>query len=127
MVSVATLFLRGRLAFYIARSSYDDFLFVRQATFLERGQWLGPYYRLTLAKGPSYPAFVAAAYRIGVDLKVAEQLTMIAAAAMVALSVWLVTRRLWLTTAVPGCCATGGTPRCASCSRRRCSSRCTGL
>lgn len=37
---------------------------------------------------------------VGEDLKVAEQLTMIAAAAMVALSVWLVTRRLWLTTAV---------------------------
>lgn len=100
LVSVATLLLRGRLAFYIARSSYDDLHFVKQAAFLGRGAWLGPYDRLTLAKGPSYPAFIALVYRLGLDLKVAEQLTMLAAAAMVALSVWLVTHRLWLVTAV---------------------------
>ena len=100
LVSVATLVLRGRLAFYIAGSSYDDLHFVQQAAFLGHGQWLGPYDKLTLAKGPSYPAFVASVYRLGLDLKVAEQLTTLAAAAMVALSVWLVTRRLWLVTAV---------------------------
>lgn len=71
----------------------DDFLFVRGATFLAHGHWLGPFDQLTLAKGPGYPVFIALMYRFHVALKVGEQLTHLFAVAALAGCVWVVTRR----------------------------------
>ncbi len=71
----------------------DDYLYVRIAGYLAHGQWLGPFDQYTLLKGPAYPAFIAAMYRSGVPLKIGEQLTDLLAAAALAASVWVVTRR----------------------------------
>lgn len=100
IVSAVGLFLRAQLPFFMPRSVIDDYHFVRQAAFLNSHHWLGRYDLLTLSKGPAYPAFIAVSYRLHLDLKLAEQLTTLAAAAMIAAGVWLVTRRLWLTTIV---------------------------
>ena len=74
-------------------SSFDDVLYVRIATFLAHGQWLGPFDQLTLLKGPAYPAFIALTYRSGVPLKIGEQLTYLLSAAAVAGCVWMTMRR----------------------------------
>lgn len=71
----------------------DDRLYLRTASYLAQGRWLGPFDQFTLLKGPAYPAFVAAMYRSGVPLKVGEQLTQLLAAAALAMCVWVVTRR----------------------------------
>ena len=84
----------------LVNSGYDDGLFVRQATHLSTGQWLGPFDNLTLAKGSAYPAFIAAMHSVHVPLKVGEQLTFLLAAACLAACVWVVTRRLAAATAV---------------------------
>jgi hypothetical protein len=44
-------------------------------------------------KGPAYPGFIAAMYRLGVPLQTGEQLTHLVAAAAVAMCVWTVLRR----------------------------------
>lgn len=53
---------------------YDDRLFLNIADNLAHGKWLGDYNNLTLAKGMFYPFFVAAVYRIGVPLLLAQQM-----------------------------------------------------
>ena len=78
----------------------DDRLYLRAASYLAQGRWLGPFDQYTLLKGPGYPAFVAAMYRSGVPLKVGEQLTHLLAAAAVALCVWVASRRSVLALAV---------------------------
>ena len=50
----------------------DDRLYLRTASYLAQGRWLGPFDQFTLLKGPAYPAFVAAMYRSGVPLKVGD-------------------------------------------------------
>src|SRR5215831_14003149 len=47
----------------------DDELFVRTAHYLVEGAWLGPFDRLTLVKGPFYPAFLAIAHAIGLPVR----------------------------------------------------------
>ena len=78
----------------------DDRLYLRTATSLAQGRWLGAFDQYTLLKGPAYPAFIAAMYRAGVPLKVGEQLTHLLAAAAVALCVWVVARRFVVAIAV---------------------------
>jgi len=79
---------------------FDDSLMVRGAGYLERGQWLGPFDLLTLSKGPSYPMFIALTDKIGISLKVGEQLTYLLAALCLAGCVWVVTHRRALSFAV---------------------------
>src|SRR5512139_2354819 len=53
---------------------HDDRLFLNIADSLAHGKWLGDYSNLTLAKGMFYPLFLAATYRIGVPLLLAQQM-----------------------------------------------------
>jgi hypothetical protein len=69
---------------------HDDGLFARLAGNVLEGNWLGPYDKLTLSKGPAYPLFIAGVYRTGVPLKLAEHLLQLLAAALVAAAVWRV-------------------------------------
>ncbi len=99
-VSALSLWLRYRVPVPIGRSAVDDMLFVRAATSLVNGDWLGPFDDLTLAKGPSYPMFMAAMHALGIRLKVGEQATYLLACLFVAGSFYLVARRLVLSTIV---------------------------
>ena len=54
-----------------AGAIHDDALFVRLATHVAAGDWLGPYDQLTLAKGAGYPVFIALAWLAGIPLKLA--------------------------------------------------------
>jgi hypothetical protein len=84
----------------IGGGGVDDRLYLRTATYLAHGQWLGPFDQHTLLKGPGYPAFIAAMYRSGVPLKVSEQLTHLLAVAAIAICIWVVTRRSVIALAV---------------------------
>lgn len=95
------IFLRSRVPFSLGLPSGQDArLFVRQATGLSRGHWLGPFDSLILAKGPSYPAFVATMYRLHVSLPVGDELMWLLAACSLAACVWVATRNLALSVIV---------------------------
>jgi hypothetical protein len=100
VASVLSVMLRAGMPFTIGGGAVDDLLYLRTATYLARGQWLGPFDQYTLVKGPAYPAFVAAMYRSGVPLQVGEQLTHLLAAAAIAICVWVVARRAVIALAV---------------------------
>jgi hypothetical protein len=68
----------------------DDGLFTRLAGHLIDGDWLGPYNELTLAKGPGYPLFMAAAYQLHLPLKLAEHGLHLVACGVMGLAVWRV-------------------------------------
>ena len=67
----------------------DDGLFIRLAGSLRARDWLGSFDQLTLAKGPAYPAVIALADAMSIQLKVAEQLLYLLAALLLA---WVVSR-----------------------------------
>lgn len=63
-------------------NGFDDGLFVNLAQHLAAGRWLGPYNEMTLIKGPFYPMWVAAAFRSGIPLLLAQHLLYVAACAL---------------------------------------------
>ena len=83
----------------VGLSTYDDILFLRGATSIASGDWLGPFDQVTLAKGAAYPAFIAAMHVLGIPVKIGEQATYALACATVAASLAVVTRRVALATA----------------------------
>jgi hypothetical protein len=93
LASLASVALRQAVPFTIAGGAVDDKLYLRTATYLADHAWLGPFDQYTLVKGPAYPAFIAAIYRVGIPLQIGEQLTHLVAAAAVAMCVWTVLRR----------------------------------
>ena len=52
----------------------DDGLYVSLAVNILNGEWLGPYYQATLAKGPFFPLFLAANFLLGLPLLFTEHL-----------------------------------------------------
>lgn len=98
LVSFVSVVLRMRVPITVGLSYYDDLLFLRSAGSLINHDWLGPFDNRTLAKGPSYPAFIAVAHWFGIPVKVGEQLTYLLACGCVAACIWIVSHRLVLAT-----------------------------
>lgn len=65
-----------------ATSTYDDHLFINLANALLKGQWLGQYNNLTLAKGPFYPIWIAFSFASGIPLLLAQHVLYIAACSL---------------------------------------------
>ena len=65
----------------------DDLLFIYLASSLSEGDWLGPYNNYILAKGPFYPAWIAATYLLGIPLLLGQHLLYIAACAFFILAI----------------------------------------
>src|SRR6478735_3695936 len=65
----------------IGPAFHDDRLFVELAARVLQGEWLGPYNQFTLAKGPLFPLFIAAMFKLGVPLLLAQQALYAAASA----------------------------------------------
>jgi hypothetical protein len=78
---------RGQPLCAVPAAPWDDRLFLQLTGYLLGGQWLGPYTRLTLAKGPFYPIFMAGAGVLKLPLITAHNLVYIAAS-------WLFVRAL---------------------------------
>ncbi|MEO6875658.1 MAG: hypothetical protein ABI222_12635, partial [Opitutaceae bacterium] len=66
--------VRGQAIYAIGPADHDDRLFLQLADHLVRGEWLGPYNQLTLAKGPFYSCWVAFVYFLGLPLFFAQHL-----------------------------------------------------
>ena len=64
----------GQTLFAIGFSTHDDQHFVNLAASILRGEWLGAYNNLTLAKGPFYPLWIAFVFALGVPLLLSQQL-----------------------------------------------------
>ena len=65
---------RGQTVYAISPAAHDERLFLQLANHLVRGEWLGPYSQMTLAKGSFYSLFVALVFWIGLPLFFAQQL-----------------------------------------------------
>ena len=68
-------------------ADHDDRLFVRLAGYIDEGAWLGPYDRLTLAKGPAYPIWIAVLHRLQLPLLLGQHL-------LYGVACWVVVRAL---------------------------------
>jgi hypothetical protein len=73
-------------------SSFDDSMFAYQGWMLATDRWVGPYMFATLSKGPGYPLFIAAVYRLDLPLKLSEHVVHLVAAGVLSLAVARVTR-----------------------------------
>lgn len=76
----------GQAVYALGVAGHDDRLFLRLAEALSRGEWLGTYDVLTLAKGAGYPLWIAALHALGVPLFLAQHLLYAAACALVVLA-----------------------------------------
>lgn len=91
--TAVSMWLRARgYTWLLADMIFDDELFTRSAGQILDGNWLGPYDMMTLSKGPTYPLFIAGAYRLNVPLKLAEHGLHLVAAGTLAWAVWRVFR-----------------------------------
>jgi hypothetical protein len=85
LISTASVWLRtGFPVSAITTTDYDDHLFIRLATYLGSGDWLGPWDQFTLAKGMFYPLFIAVTHFVSIPLKIAEQIVYLLACGMTA-------------------------------------------
>jgi len=92
IVAVVRLLLVTSLPLWLDHTAtHDDGLFMRLATSLASGHWLGTYDQLTLMRGPGYPAFLAAAGLSGLPLSLAHGLFQIAAIAVTAWAAYRLT------------------------------------
>ncbi|MFT3830902.1 MAG: hypothetical protein QM691_14460 [Opitutaceae bacterium] len=60
--------------FAIGTALHDDALFLQLGESIARGEWLGAYNQMTLAKGPFYPLWIASAHLLGVPLFLSQHL-----------------------------------------------------
>ncbi len=67
------LWLAGTAPISFAGGTYDDLLFLRLAASIAHGHWLGPFDQLTLARGPMFPLFLAAAALLRIPVNLAAQ------------------------------------------------------
>ncbi|MGB9233112.1 MAG: hypothetical protein WCC04_01770 [Terriglobales bacterium] len=79
LCSVLSIWVRNGFPIHAdGNAGLDDLLFIRLATYLSSGNWLGPYNETTLAKGMFYSIFIAFAHTTGVPLKTTEQIAYLA-------------------------------------------------
>lgn len=88
LIALFSMWLASSRRLLFLDAAFDDRLFARLANSIMDGQWLGSYDKLTLAKGPGYPAFMALTSYAGIPLRLAEQ-------AVYLLGCWLVSRAIW--------------------------------
>jgi hypothetical protein len=82
LVLVKLWLVSGQTLQALGSSPHDDRLFLKLASSLLQGDWLGPYSDKTLAKGPFYSLFIAGVFLLGVPLFTAKHLLYSAACAL---------------------------------------------
>ena len=73
---------RGQSVYAIAGAAHDDRLFLLIAESIVRGDWLGAYSQMTLAKGPFYSLWIAVMYWVGIPLGLSVQMAYAGACAL---------------------------------------------
>lgn len=101
LIGLLSLWIRAGVPLVAAPIAFhDDAFFARTAHYLLAGHWLGPYDKMTLAKGMFYSLFVAGAAFLAIPLKVAEQLAYLAASAVTAFVAWRASGRRGFSTLI---------------------------
>ncbi len=72
---------RGQPIYAIGPATHDDRLFLVMTESIIKGEWLGAYNQMTLAKGPFYSLWIAVLYWIGIPLGLGVQMAYAAACA----------------------------------------------
>ena len=73
---------RAQPVYAIGGAAHDDRLFLLLAESLIKGEWLGAYNQMTLAKGPFYSIWIAGLYWFGIPLGLGVQLAYAGACAL---------------------------------------------
>ncbi len=73
---------RAQPVYAIGGAAHDDRLFLLLAESLIKGEWLGAYNQMTLAKGPFYSIWIAGLYWLGIPLGLGVQLAYAGACAL---------------------------------------------
>lgn len=73
---------RSQPIYAVGEGYNDDALFMKLAVSITRGEWLGAYDQLTLAKGPAYSIFIAGNFFTGLPLTFTQGLLYAAACAL---------------------------------------------
>ena len=73
---------RAQSVYAIGGAAHDDRLFLLLAESLIKGEWLGAYNQMTLAKGPFYSIWIAGLYWLGIPLGLGVQLAYAGACAL---------------------------------------------
>lgn len=85
LLTVVKLWLtRAQPVYAIGPAAHDDRLFLLMAESIIKGEWLGAYTQMTLAKGPFYSLWIAALYYLGIPLGLGVQMAYAAACALFA-------------------------------------------
>ena len=75
-------------------AGHDDGYFIRMASNIASGQWLGAFDHFTLMKGPGYPVFVAITSLYGLPITAAHALFHILTICVFSYAVLIITRSL---------------------------------
>jgi hypothetical protein len=65
LVLIKLSLVEDQQMFVFSYAGHDDRLFVSLAENILRGEWLGEYNNLTLAKGPFYPVWISMIFLLG--------------------------------------------------------------
>jgi len=76
------LWLVGEDEIVAAGNPLDQIRYLQMAQELIRGAWLGDFDRLTLIREPGYPLWIALNYQLGLSLRLANELLLLAGAAL---------------------------------------------
>lgn len=79
-----------------ANERYDDWLFFHNAESIFRGDWLGAYGHMTLAKGPGYPIFLALNAMSGIPITLTQSLLYISSCFLLAIVIYRLSTSFWI-------------------------------
>lgn len=80
----------------LANAGYDDGLFFHNAESIFRGDWLGTYGQMTLAKGPGYPLFLALNAMSGLPITLTQSLLYVSSCFLLAIVIFRLSTSLWI-------------------------------
>ena len=83
-LAIVGLWLAGTAPISFGGGTYDDLFYIRIATSVANGHWLGPFGQLTLARGPIFPIFLACAALCRIPLNLACQVVILAGSFLLA-------------------------------------------
>jgi len=86
LTAVKLWLTRGQPIYAIGPAAHDDRLFMQMAEHISKGEWLGPYTQMTLAKGQFYSIWIAVLYLVGIPLGLGVQSAYAAACAAFAVA-----------------------------------------
>ncbi len=82
--------------YMILTSDVDDEMQVRNALAILRGEWMGPYSNATIAKGPSYPLFLAFFHQLHIPYPIGFALLILLAAGVFAIALRPAVKNRWV-------------------------------